>query len=610
MTVGQAHLVHPMRSTRVPRRFVFLDTEARRTRVGGVEHQTWRLGCTSVVTWDSHAERWGHRRAERHATPESLWRAVTGAAQPSTRTVVVAHNLGYDLRISRALEILPAWGWQVDKLVVSPEHVGLDLVNGPLRLVLVDSLATLPVGLARLGEALCYPKGTLPPDEAPDGAFWPYCERDVEILERAYLAVVNRLRDDDLGCWARTGSGLAWNTYLRRFCGADKVLVHSDDELRQAEMDAAHAQRCEAWRWGKLPGAWHEWDHELAYAHVLADETLPAYHLDEVRGLTMRHLERTYPATRWLVHARVVTEAPVLPVSLPEGTAWPVGTFEGWWWDAELLTAAREGARVELATAHRYRGERWLASWAEWCLDLCAGPAHGDGAVLAIAAKHWQRALVGRSAMRWRDWHEAGDAWSEETAYVPMLDADTGELGAAFHLGGRKWETWERIWHDNALPQLYSAVMAHCRVRLWHEMRVAGLDHVAYCDTDALIVDDEGDRRLAAAVAAGELGSLRRKATWRGVKVHAPKYLEALALSRIAGVPRNRRKLAEHHYRVETWESLTGALAHGRADEVLIRDVQVTVEPRDWRRLHLPGGQTEAVRVVDGARVELEEGTA
>jgi hypothetical protein len=607
--MGDLHLLHPMRSTRVPRRYVFFDTEAHRRRIGGVETQTWRLAVSSTVVWQSKEQRWSRPVVERHETPEDLWATICDRARPSTRTVVVAHNLGYDLRISRALEILPASGWTVDKLVISPEHCGMDLVRNDLRLVLVDSSSVLPVSLRKLGELLLSPKGDLPPEEAPDEVLYPYCERDVEILQRAYLTVVEALRAGDLGCWARTGSGIGWNTLLRRFLDA-KVLVHGDDKLRSLEHGAAGAGRCEAWRWGRLGrGPWTEWDHELAYAHVLATETLPAYLQDHVSGAKLSTIERSYPRNRWLVHARVATEAPVLSLKLPEGHCWPVGTFEGWWWDCELLQAAAEGAQIAILEAWRYKGEAWLAEWASWVIDLCLAPMHGPEAVLAVAAKHWQRAVVGRSAMRWRDWTEQGDAWTTDVAYMPLLDLDTGAVGSAFSLGGRRWEAWERIWHDSALPQLHSAVMAHCRVRLWAEMRIAGLESLAYVDTDALITDPAGSRRLEDALAAGQMGSLRRKSDLAGLTVHAPKYLTATGMSRIAGVPRNRRRTGQHRYSAETWESLAGSLASGHTGSVVIQTQRMEVSTMDWRRVHLAGGATAPYEVLDGIRVTTQEAT-
>ena len=45
-----AHYLHRQTSAKVPRRFVFFDTEAYRDHHAGGEHQRWRLGVTATVT--------------------------------------------------------------------------------------------------------------------------------------------------------------------------------------------------------------------------------------------------------------------------------------------------------------------------------------------------------------------------------------------------------------------------------------------------------------------------------------------------------------------------------------------------------------------------------
>ena len=604
------HLLHEQKSSRVPRRYVFLDTEAHRKRVAGVEEQSWRLGVTAEIHWQPAERQWSRPRWAEHETPASLWQAVSDAARPKARTVVVAHNLAYDLGLADGLRILTTMGYKLERLTLSHGHVGFDAVRGEDHLVLVDSLTTLPTTIEALGKILGVGKPKLPGEDAPAEMWWTRCRTDVEILMASYLAIVDALRGRDLGCWARSGSGIGWNTMLRRHLSA-KVLVHERDDVRLLEQAAAHAGRAEAWRHGVLQGStWTEWDFESAYGNVMATESLPAYLYDEVAGVSMTSIRSTYGPWRWLVNARVETDLPVLPCTDKRGTFYPAGTMTGWWWDVELMAAEDEGASIEVIGAHRYRGSPWLATWAQWVLDTVWDTSTPEARILGIAAKHWQRALVGRTAMRYRTWTEVGEAWSTGIGYLPLADLDTGRLGACLELDGRRFEAWERTWADSALPQVLSSVIAHCRVNLWRAMRVAGLEHVVYVDTDALITDAEGSRALQHAIDAGELGSLRAKARMTKVTIHGPRYVVGAQYERIAGVPRGRRKVAEHTYAAHRTEHLAEAIAGGRPDVVTVRPLTVHMATEDWHRRHLAGGETEAYLVYEGARVGAEEGAA
>lgn len=598
-----AHLIKATQTSVVPTRVVALDTESVRTKEAGFDVQRWRLGATAAAHFDSHSEKWSRPRLIRHATPESLWMAVAGEARPEQRTIVIAHNLSYDLRISRGLELTSAMGFVPDKLIVSPTHVGMDLVLDDRKLILVDTTTVLPSSLEVIAKVLGRHKPELPSDDDSEETWYERCEADASILLEAYVVVLDLLRLGDLGCWARTGSGIGWNTYRRNHC-QDKVLVHDNVELLDLEHAAAYGGRCEAWRHGRPGGGpFTEWDHELAYANVLADETLPAYLIDHVAGLTMAHIERRYPTTRYLCRATVDQGLPILPSTDEHGIFWPIGRLEGWWWECELMAAQAEGARVVLHEAWRYRGAPWLATWASFVLDCCSHATTPADAIAAMCAKHWQRAVVGRTAMRYRDWEMTGPALMDGVQFMPLVDLDTGQRGAGFDISGRHYEAWDRIWGEQSVPQLHSAVLAHTRLRLWQAMRTAGLDHVVYCDTDALITDVLGTHRLKVATDRGELGSLRPKAQMRSLTVHAPRYVTSPNYTRVAGLPKRRRQVGRNTFVAETWESIVVSLQRNDPGTVRTYEQVSEMSEVDWRRLHVKGGATLPYVVEDGVRV-------
>lgn len=597
-----AHYLHPQRSSRIPRRFVFIDTEAYRDSGPDEELQTWRLGASASVKWRPDSGTWSPVEPVRHDTPEDLWREVTEFARKDARTVVVAHNMAYDLRISRGLEILPQLGWEVTKLSLTARHITVDLQHDRRHLVLVDSYTVIPRSMATVGDWKGEPKPVLPADDAPDALWWDRCVRDVELLAWAYMEVVDWLRRDDLGCWARTGAGMGWSTMLRGHLH-EGVLVHGDQELHDAEGRSSYAGRCEVWKWGKQTfGPYAEWDYELAYAGVMRDESLPTVYRGQVFGVPLVEMGATTATDAYLVQATVETDTPMLPWRDNRGVLWPVGRFEGYWWHWELLAAIEAGAAVQARWAHHYGASPWLADWAWWVTDLVADRSTPEARVRGAAAKHWQRSLVGRSAMRYAAWEERGEAWEHGLHYWPMVDHETGKRGAAVMLGDRRWEAWEQRWWDSALPQLLSSVMAHCRVRLWRAMAVAGHDHLVYLDSDCLVTDPVGSARLAEATAAGELPGLRIKGVHPDLTPIAPQLIEGSTYRKLAGVPRGATRSGEYEYDGERWEGIKGSLGGDRPDAVKVAKLHQTIRPVDWRRAHLDGGRTRPYAITDGAR--------
>lgn len=208
--------------------------------------------------------------------------------------------------------------------------------------------------------------------------------------------------------------------------------------------------------------------------------------------------------------------------------------------------------------------------------------------------------------MQYRHWYESGPSLQGRINWMDAKDADTGARGVILDLGTATWQAWQTSYSDQAVPQILSAVMAETRVRLWAAMLEAGLENVVYTDTDCLIVTPAGDRRLELASKAGRLWTLRRKGVHRSLEVHAPRFIEGSTYERAAGLPQKRIRTGELTYLAEVWERLPSSLRGGHPNEVRVANVPITMTEEDSRRIHLPGGRTEAYRVESGMRQELE----
>lgn len=597
-----AHYLHAQKSSRIPRRFIFFDTEAHRDPIPGGESQRWRLGCAAYVKWREVSRSWSPVEPVRYNTQDELIDGITEWSRKDARTVVVAHNLAYDLRISGLLPGLLVRGWKIEKPTFTSQHVSFEAVQQSRRLVFVDSLSVVPASLATVGGWLGMPKLPLPDEDDTAEAWFARCETDVGILARAYMAVINFLHEGDLGGWGRTGASIGWHTLLRKHL-TTKVLVHGRSDVRAAEASAMYAGRAEVWRHGvQAPGPFYEWDYKMAYGAVCRDTALPSMLIDEVRGVSLSRVRAGGDSTRWLIECDADCPVPILPTSDDAGIFWPTGRLRGWWWETELLCAEQAGADITPRRAYRYRSAPWLASWAQWAWDVAEDDSTPEARVIGRVAKQWLRTIPGRTAMRYKSWEDRGAAWSPGVSYMPLLDLTTGDRGAALQLGDQRWEAWSSEWWGEALPQVLSYVMAETRVRLWQAMTVAGMENIVYVDTDCLIVTRTGHDRLSKSVPNGHLGSLRFKQQHRLLELVAPQLIEGSTYRRLSGVPRGARRTSQSAYDAEVWEGLTTSMAEGHPDRVIVRNAGFDIKGVDLRRLHLPGGATAPFTVQDGIR--------
>lgn len=570
-----------------------MDTEAKTSRHDGGETQTWRLGVTSIDQRKRDWDKWTEPEFGIHDTPDDLWHWIDCRIAPGARAVLVAHNLAYDLRISRAFTILPARGWTLERIRPDGEQTFARWRNGSRSLVMIDSLSWFKAPLEVIGDELGMSKTPLP-DEAASRSRWVQrCYRDVEILRVAWLKVIHWLHDADLGTWQPTGAGQAWSAWRHKHY-THPILCGDDEAIREMERGACWTGRAEAWRHGRYSdGPYQEYDVQLAYLRIMRDCDIPT------RQLTAHDQPAPADVKDWMRSRAVLavvdveTDVPVVPMQGPKGILWPVGRFTTTLWDPELRLLQSVGARITYRRVATYAQAPALASFAEWLWPMASGEAPDCDPIIHRVAKHWSRALIGRFGVRYATWEPYGEALPDAQMLGKVVLADTGKGSRMLTIGADCLRESGMVEGDNAAPFVLGWVMSETRRRLWATMQRAGLAHVLACDTDGLLVDREGATRLATDGHAG----VRLKATYRSCEVIAPRMVVYDGSIRAPGIPRRSRQTGPRTFTGTNWEYLSTALSTGRPDQVVIKSRTVTLKGTDRRRQHLDDGLTAPYRV-------------
>lgn len=589
----RAHYVPHNATTRVPRSFVYLDTEAYREHSGTTELQTFRLAVAAHDAKRHDGNGWKERDWHRATNPVDLWDWITQRCHPKARTVLVAHNLAYDLRISDAFTQLPALGWRCAFVRLDGAQAMAIWRQEGRTLTMVDSLSWIPVALEKVGQALGVPKLDLPAEDAPAAEWWDRCVRDVEILAETWRRLMAWIVTDDLGNWKPTGAGQSWAAFRHRFKVHD-LLVHEDDDARAAERASTMTGRTEAWRWGKLDqGPFVEWDFETAYCRIGAECEVPTQLCGEIVRPSAAKVALAATDHAVLIECEVFTDTPTLPYRGDDGISWPVGGFTTTVWDHELEGAIERGAQVHYVRAWVYRQAPALAAFCSWVLDGLAGNGPGGDPIVRLALKHWSRSLIGRTAAQWSKWDLIGESPESGVGLGPAFDSAGGETFRLLQVGHDLLRARDYQENPDAMVSIMAWVMAEARVRLWTAMETAGLDNVVYVDTDSVIVTPEGDRRLSQA----RLSGLRIKSVYDSLEVLGPRQIVPGGRLRASGVPSSSVKVGPDTWEGQVWSGLGTSLGAGELDSVRVALRRFRLRGTDRRRVHLDDGRTRAVEV-------------
>lgn len=593
---ASVHYLRGNSQSKQSRRHIFIDTEAEVHYEDGLQTQSWLCGVAKFMDADT-------RRAEPalsvsdYTRPDSLWRDVGEFTRPNARTILWAHNVAYDLRISRALDILPRLGWSCKAIVLDGVSCWAKFTCENRTLVIADFTSWASVPLARIADWLNLAQEPLPDDTADIEGMFRRCRQDVEILYKAVTHTLGWLRDEELGNLQITGSGQAWAAFRHRFM-TEKLLVHDDKAARAAERKALWTGRTEAWRHGvfKTPNS-YEYDLSRAYATIARDSELPTVYVGSLSQISVPDFNQWSRTRRILSSVSVNTISPIVPASHDDRIIWPVGQFETVLWDCEIRALLARGATVRIGESYVYTSTKCLSVWATYVLAAIDNHAQSGNHLSARILKQWSRSLIGRFALQYRSWETMGTSPDHGVSVSRMVGQGEKKGAQILHLGHDLLELAELTESENALPQITGYIAAECRMRLWELMEVAGLENVFYVDTDALIVNPQGRVRLEARIKHDGAYGLMLKHEIRRLEIDGPRQLTVDGDRRHSGVPKRARPVGDDQVVGEVWEGLGEALRHGRGGEVLVYERAFKLSGGDVRREHLAGGHTQPHRL-------------
>lgn len=489
---------------------------------------------------------------------------------------VYAHNLSFDLAVTRLPAELHARGWEVTGHAVSSDSPWLRMKRGQCVLTFADSWGWLRAPLDHIGADVEYVKPDLPGWDDSDAAWLARCEGDVEILARAMLELMAWWDAEQLGSWTLTGSAGGWNTWRHRTTAALPLIV-PDPVQTAADRAAIYGGRREAFRHGQLDsGPYALLDFKSAYPTVAAHHSLPAARQGDFATLPVDSPIVCAADYGIIAEVEIDTRVARYPVRVAGRVAYPVGRFRTTLAGPEIAEARDRGELVAIGAGYLHKLAPHMREWATWVLDCTADDNTTVPRVCQRAVKHWGRAVIGKSAAK--GWQIrpleslGGTGWD----YRPAWNA---ELGAPSHLidvCGKAAEVISDGDADNAYPAILAWVESWTRVYLSRAIDALRLLGVVTCDTDGLIVAAASDWRAALARADTGPLRLRQKGTYDRVRVLGPQHVISAAGSKMAGIPASAEPTTDGKLRALLWPKLAGQmqLRPGGTDPAYIRPWQ------------------------------------
>ncbi len=624
-----------------PHRVIVIDAEGETAKVPTGELDTFRLACASFTIRDGDRDAAGRTEEITCHDPAELWRWVSTRAHHGHSTWLVAHGLHYDYTVTAAHRVLEELGWERVDWSTSAGARWVRWRRGRRTLLMVDLFNYLPMPLAEIGKAIDLPKLGMPAQAARPRTWERYCRRDVAIAREAFLHLLEWWDRADLGRWGLTSASLAWAAFRHRFLRERTITLHDDDRARILEREALFGGRREIYRKGRLPdGLWVDLDYVSHYLMTAGVVNVPTRLLERWEGFEPYCWRERDPHLGLIARVEVEVSSPVAPYRHPAlGVIYPVGRFVTTLAGPELELVEQHGRIVRWIEGALYKLEPALESWADWLLPQVTGPRPEADRLTRTILKGWTRSLIGKFGQR-----AAPDRTPSNTGRRDELPEITLVVGAGVE---------ELPWREQpppdptrgkdatlAFPAITAWVHAAARAELWRGMTTAGLEDLAYADTDGFLVRahagnlerlarlnpriDLGaaspaaaipepkvaqrrptvvDRRRARSPEIPEIpaelptpGTMAVKGRFAGVEIHRPQDYVLDDREVIKGLPKARVKTGDREWLAEFWPGIPWQLANGRPGTYL----------RPIRTVHLGDEYLRGWVLDDGRVVPLE----
>jgi len=569
-----AHKLKDNQNAAFPSKFLFFDTETTTTEVENncIEHHL-RLG--SALYWE---RRFGRNKDTvvwcKFTTIKQFWDFVEAHVRSKDRLFIIAHNLPFDMGVVKGFQELEVRGFEPVKMILDFRKNIWKFRRNSTSLVFLDNMNYFATSLEKLGQSVGLEKLKMPDMKAADSEWWLYNKRDVEVLYVTWQHWLSFLIDNDLGSFGLTIAAQAFNAYRHRFMSKE-IFIHSSKTATVIEREAYRGGRVECYNIGELPlRDYYIVDVNSMYASMLKAHYYPSNLISTGKRVEVQQVSKWLE--KYCVIATVVVNTPeaCFGVKLDGRLAFPVGKFIATLNSCELTYGIANNYITNILKFAVYETAQVFSDYVDFFYNMRQQFIKDDNEVYNYLCKLMLNSLYGKFGQRIEEWKSVG--WDETRLYDYWTewDVDTKTMHTFRCLNHWVEEKIGAQEGYNALVAIPAEATAFARLYLWDLIKVAGKDHVFYCDTDSLIIDKFGLANLKSYINPTSLGLLKIEDKARKLIIYGLKDYQFGEKIVIKGIPKNAKKVADDIYEVYQSIGIKSGLHRQELNRVLWRRMQ------------------------------------
>lgn len=597
--IRRTHNLKAAKTVRFPKHMIFLDTETtipqgkfdifRPTLIVGVAKYIELDNGMNVINSDTVVFR-----------SIEVFKNWFISLQPVREEIIIyAHNWNFDYTVIDGSGIFQSLGYDLVNVIIAPIPFALVYRKQSSRITLIDTLNYFKLSLEEIGRYLGFKKLTDIKLGVYSEDLLRYCIRDVEIIEKAVLSLIRYLVTNDLAGLGYTTSGIAFNTYIRRFMPI-KIMIHEEDNKIDPGRLSYFGGRNECMRIGVFKGKIRLLDINSQYPYVMRENSFP---------IRVRHIRYPkYPnelealIKKHTITAKVDlnTDIPAYPVKLNDRTCFPIGSFTSYLSTPELLYALEHDHIRKVHFMLVYDSGKIFRDYVDYFYAQRVKFRTEGNEMYQLFSKLMMNSLYGKFGQTYKDW--------KKTYLTPkgfpradfMFSVTKNKRVYFMELNNVVYISETKSESRDSFPAIAAHVTAYARILMQRTLDKVGRDNVYYMDTDSIIVNNKGYMKIKDDTDQLQLGRWSVEAETNKIEIRGCKDYSFGDIVKVKGISKRAHKIDAHTYRQLQFGSLKAAIKSGDITSPILRMVTKRLK-RDYKKGHvLPSGVVEPFTLLDG----------
>ncbi len=593
-------LIPPNHKVFFPRKLIFVDTESnvKKEDIERYSEHTLKLGVSIFVELDKDAKVIKREVFKFHIADE-FWNWMIEHTCKNDTIYIYGHNLKYDAINLNTMEQLNNKGYEIPFPILNHKFIMSafkpvkknDKVKRTYKIKLVDTANFLMLSLKEIGKRFGIEKTEIDFKTASESKLFEYCLNDTKIVEIFILSYIRFLVANDLGSFKDTLASTSASIYRHSFL--ESIWYHSDSEVLSFERKAYFGGRTECFFKGDLPANEYVlYDVKSMYPYIMKTKELPFKHLQSIDKPSINLVRKLIQNGKYII-AECLIKTPdefnPYPVrhlnndkDFPYTSTllFPKGKFLTFLHLPELEYAFAHNHIVKILHIEVYEKAILFDKFIDYFYNIKSNT--NDRSEREVS-KITMNSLYGWFAKRHYETEKLDIPYNFEgdvTWYsLKVRDDGLGYVTENNPTNRKTFHAWfgslYRVEADGLTPVDYGnvalagAVTAYARMFLFDMLKACGARHRWYCDTDSLVTDREGEKRIKQYI-GNDLGQLEIELTFTHGKINCPKDYEFGDKMRLKGVSRLHRKLDNNTYEMLRFTSFKDYMRTGKHGTVTL----------------------------------------